>query len=298
MDFYRLITVVWLLLLAPLCLANTHTENLGIAFIHGTNDHREDADGGYWKREFIDKMASALPNVDNYTIVSCDYRQSMWTEDASGCTANQLLDFINNKHINKLVVYTHSHGANVIRWILSNPTFDPRFEQVSKAVNQVIALAPSSGGTPLADEVIDGSAFAESMAWLIGYRNDSVKQQRVGDMALYNNELLLGSPGRPALPVPFRAVVGSDVTSSPFSSASYCNGYTLNAGLKFTRLYLEDCSDGFLNCRSQSAAGTVWFMDTEKTDDQIPLSHNQSRHNCFGLERILRNDLIQQGASK
>ncbi|MGQ3892639.1 hypothetical protein [Legionella sp. CNM-4043-24] len=278
--------------------ANTAPVNLGIAFIHGTNDHREDADGGYWKRDFLDMMSSILPDIDNHLVVACDFRHSMWSEEASGCVADQLLAFIEKKKINRLVVYTHSNGGNVIRWILSNPTFDPRFASLRENIAEVIALAPSSGGTPLADEVIDGSIFSESLAWLVGYRNDSVRQQRVGDMAVYNQEVLFGSPGRPTLPVPFRIVVGSDVISSPFSGASYCNGYTLNVGLKLTRLYLEDCSDGFLNCSSQRAAGRLWFVDVDKTDDQTPLSHSQSRHSCFGLERILRQDLLKQGASQ
>jgi len=298
MDLLRLIVCALLFVFSPLLFANTSPENLGIAFVHGTNDHRDDADGGYWKRDFLDIMSSALPDNNNYVVINCDFRQSMWDEAASGCAADQLLAFINRKKITRLVVYTHSNGGNVIRWILSNPTYDPRFATLTQHISEVIALAPSSGGTPLADEVMDGSIFSESMAWLIGYRNDSVQQQRVGDMAVYNNELLFGSSGRPSLPVPFRVVIGSDVTSSPFSSASYCNGYTLNVGLKFTRLYLEDCSDGFLNCESQSTAGTLWFMDVDKTDDQTPLSHSQSRHHCFGLERILRTDLLKEGVSQ
>lgn len=298
MDFLRFIFCFTLLIFAPLSFASTEPVNLGIAFVHGTSDHREDADGGYWKRDFLDIMSSSLPDIDNYLVINCDFRQSMWDEAASGCVADQLLKFINERKINQLHVYTHSNGGNVIRWILSNPAFDPRYAKLAHAITEVIALAPSSGGTPLADEVMDGSIFSESVAWLIGYRNDSVQQQRVGDMALYNDELLSGTAGRPSLPVPFRVVVGSNVISSPFSSASYCNGYTLNVGLKLTRLYLEDCSDGFLNCESQSAAGSLWFMDVDRTDDQTPLSHSQSRHSCFGLERILRKDLLQQGVSQ
>jgi hypothetical protein len=295
MDLPRLIYSFLLFIFSSLCFANTSPDQFGIALVHGTNDHRTDADGVYWKWEFIDLMSNALSNPTNIKIVNCDYRQAMWDEAASGCTADQLLAFIKEKKLTQLKVYTHSHGGNVLRWILSNPTFDPRFAELSSKITEVIALSPSSGGTPLADEVMDGGIFTESVAWLVGYRNDSVLQQRVGDMAIYNDELLFGTDGRPSLPVPFRVVVSSDVTSSPFSSASYCNGYTLNVGLKLTQLYLEDCSDGFLNCYSQTTAGDTWFYDVDQTDDQTPLSHSQSRHNCFGLERILRNDLLQQG---
>ncbi|WED41820.1 hypothetical protein [Legionella cardiaca] len=296
MDLKRFFACL-IIFLIPFCgYTATITENLGIAFVHGTNDHREDADGGYWKRDFINSLAKALPNYDNHIVLACDFSQYMWHEGAAGCVANQLLDFISKKHITKLIVYTHSNGANIIRWILSNPSYDARYQSLTKKITQVIAIAPSSGGTPLADEVMDGHSFESKVGWLLGYQNDSVKQQRVGDMALFNAELLFGTNGRPSLPVPFRVVIGTDVTASPISKASYCNGYILNTGLKITQFYLDDCSDGFLNCSSQALAGKVWFYDWQKTKDRIPLSHNQSRHACFGFEQILRKDLLAQGA--
>jgi hypothetical protein len=271
--------------------------NQGIALIHGTSDHRQDADGIYWKRDFIDSLRGALDNPENYVIVACDYTHFMWDEEAAGCTANQLLDFIDTKKITELKVYTHSNGGNVIRWILSNPTYDMRYLRLSKTIQQVIAIAPSSAGTPLADEAVNGSFFTEAVGWLLGYVNDSVKQQRVGDMALYNDHVLLGTKGRPSLPVPFRTIIGSDVAASPFSSSSYCNGYWLNTGLKVTQTYLDYCSDGFLNCTSQSAAGDVWFLDVQQTNDALTLNHNQSRHSCFGLDTILRQDLRSEGVA-
>lgn len=291
MDFLRKL-LLCLLFCCPMGYAalSGHT---GLVFVHGTNDHRQDAEGEYWKRSFLDKMIQALPVADNYLVVACDYSQYMWHEAAAGCTVNQILQFIQDKKLDKVIIYTHSNGGNVVRWILSNPTFDARYFSLNKYVEQVIALAPSSGGTPLADEVMSGNIFEESLGWLLGYRNDSVRQQRPADMALFNDEILLGTPGRANLPVPFRVVVGTDVTASPFSSASYCNGYRLSTALKFTKFYLENCADGFLNCSSQILAGTVWFYDYQKTDNQTPLSHSQSRHDCFGLEAILTADLMK-----
>lgn len=298
MDLSRLIFCLILFVFSSISLAKNPPDNLGIAFIHGTNDHRADADGGYWKREFIDAVTEGLPNPENLFIVSCDFRQYMWHEDAGGCAAEQLTDFIHRQKITRLIVYTHSNGANVMRWILSNPSYDQRYYELSNVITKVVAIAPSSGGTPLADEAMDGSIFQESLGWLLGYRNDSVRQQRIGDMALFNDELLLGTPGRLDLVADFLTVIGTDVYASPFSSASYCNGYLLNAALKITKMYLEPCSDGFLDCASQNLAGQVWFIDTDKTLDGISLSHNQSRHSCFGFDQILRDDLIAQGAQK
>jgi len=35
----------------------------------------------------------------------------------------------------------------------------------------------------------------------------------------------------------------------------------------------------------------VWFYDTSRMAGSEPLSHNQSRRQCFGLDVILRNDV-------
>lgn len=259
----------------------------GIVFVHGTRDHRLDAEGAYWKKDFLDKVRDQLPNPDNFYVVHCDFSQFMWHEDAAGCVADQVLWFVNHQQLDRVSVYTHSDGGNVVRWILSNPTYDNRFLQVASYVDQVIAVAPSSGGTPLADEVMSGGIMEEGLGWLLGYRSDSVKQQQVGDMTIFNEEVLLGTSNRPSLAKPFHVIVGTDVTASPLSSASYCNGYFLNSALKVTKIYLDYCADGFLNCESQMAAGKLWFYDYQKTENGTTLSHNQSRHDCFGLDQII-----------
>ena len=86
---------------------------------------------------------------------------------------------------------------------------------------------------------------------------------------------------------------GSDVDSAVWDPDSYCGGCAENVGLETTQWWLDSCSDGFLECASQSAAGTVWFTDKSRMAGREPLSHNQSRRPCFGLNTILRNDLGQ-----
>ncbi len=86
-------------------------------------------------------------------------------------------------------------------------------------------------------------------------------------------------------------MVGTDVETAPWDPDSYCGGYALNVGLEITQAWLDSCSDGFLNCTSQSGAGTLWFKDVWETEGAEPLCHNQSRRKCFGLDIILRNDL-------
>ena len=294
MDFRRVL-IALLLLFSTLTQAS---ENTGIAFVHGTNDHREDAYGGYWKTDFLNSVSQGLANPENYLVVHCDYSQYMWHEDAGDCTAEQLIRFIDEKQLDSITVYTHSNGGNVMRWILSNPAYNTNYWRLKDKVSQIIAMAPSSAGTPIADLVLHDGSIGSNISWLLGFEGNAIKQQRVGDMAIYNEELLLGTQGRPELPIPFKTVVGTDVIASPFSSAAYCNGYVLNTGLKITKLYLDKCADGFLSCSSQTAAGQVWFYDKEQLDNGYPLNHNQSRHSCFGMDKILISTLATEGAVK
>jgi hypothetical protein len=108
-------------------------------------------------------------------------------------------------------------------------------------------------------------------------------------MAYYNANWLLGTSGRPGLPVGFWNVVGSDVRSAIWDGAAYCGGYFNQVGLEITQEWLDSCSDGFLDCTSQNGAGRLWFYDYQVSGDR--LSHAQSRRDCHGLDVILRNDL-------
>jgi hypothetical protein len=278
------------ILLSYILLVGSVNAGQGIAFVHGTGS-QTDAYNDYWTGDFINSVRQGLTNQSNYTVINCDFNQYMWDSAASGCLATQLTNFINNKNITELVLVTHSNGGNVVRWILSNPTLDSRFPTIINRVSKVIALAPSSLGTPLADAVNQGNVFEASLGWLLGYGSDAVAQQQVSWMAYYNQNYLLGTSGRPSLPTTFKTVVGSDVDSAVWDSDSYCAGYTNQVALEVTQNWLDSCSDGFLNCSSQSGAGSVWFKDTQRTNGREPLSHQQSRRQCFNLDVILRNDI-------
>ncbi|NEZ04538.1 hypothetical protein G4Y73_10295 [Wenzhouxiangella sp. XN201] len=262
----------------------------GVAFVHGTG-HQTDALNDYWTSSMVNSVRQGLPNSANYTVVNCDFEQYMWDSRAAGCLAGQLYNFINSRGIDDLVVITHSNGGNVMRWILSNPTWDSRYPTIIENTRWVNALAPSSLGTPLADAVMQGNVFESSLGWLLGYQSDAVRMQQVSWMQSYNANWLYGTAGRPSLPVGFWNVVGSDVVSGFWSSNAYCGGYDKQVGLEFTQNWLDNCSDGFLECSSQNGAGSLWFYDTWRTSGDRVLSHHQSRRNCFGLDTILRNDL-------
>ena len=264
--------------------------NTGVAFVHGTGK-QTNALNDYWKSEFVNSVRQGLPDSSNYVVINCDFEQYMWTAGAAGCLADQLTNFINSKNITDLVVITHSNGGNVMRWIMSNPTWDSRYPAIISTIRWVNALAPSSLGTPLADAVTAGSIFEQAVGWLLGYASDAVQMQQTGWMAYYNANWLYGTSGRPSLPKGFWNIVGTDVETAIWDPDSYCGGYTLNLGLEVTQAWLDNCSDGFLNCSSQAGAGSVWYYDYQFTNGDEPLSHNQSRRKCFGLDVLLRNDL-------
>lgn len=270
--------------------ASTAVANTGVAFVHGTG-RQTDALNVYWTAAMVNSVRQGLPNQANYVVVNCDFEQYMWHSAAAGCLAGQLSSFISSKAITDLVVITHSNGGNVMRWIMSNPTYDARYPNIIAKIRWVNALAPSSAGTPLANAVIAGNVFESSVGWLLGYKSDAVRQQQTSWMATYNANNLYGTSGRPALPKGFWTVVGTDVDTAPWDGDSYCGGWFENVGLETTQLWLNSCSDGFLDCSSQSAAGRVWFQDKTRMAGAEPLSHNQSRRQCFGLDVILRDDI-------
>jgi pimeloyl-ACP methyl ester carboxylesterase len=268
----------------------TSTAATGVAFVHGTG-RQTDALHDYWTPQLVDRVASGLDDPSRVAVIDCDFSQYMWDEGAAGCLADQLLDFIDAEGIDDLVVITHSNGANVMRWVLSNPSYDDRYPPIIAATRWVDALAPSSLGTPLADAAMHGTRFETSLGWLLGYGNDAVAMQQTASMAWYNENYLFGSEGRPPLPVPMWATIGTDVESSPLDHDSYCGGYGLNLGLEFTQSWLDDCSDGFIECSSAAGAGTPWAYDHEFTVGGETLSHAQSRRDCFGLGASLQGEI-------
>jgi hypothetical protein len=270
--------------------SNSLMAEKGVAFVHGTSDNT-DALNDYWTPAMVNSVVAGLPNSSNYVVINCEFNEYAWTSPAAGCLAEQITNFINNNNIDELKVITHSHGANVMRWILSNPTWDSRYPAIIATTSEVTAIAGSSLGTPLADAVVAGNVFEQLLGWILGYASDAVRMQQTSWMVYYNNNWLLGTNGRPSLPVSFKSIIGSDVESAFWDGDSYCAGYQYQVALEITQNWLDSCSDGFLNCSSQAGAGSVWFYDTSRTKGREPLSHQQSRRNCFNLDTILRNDL-------
>lgn len=284
-GYLRSVLMAGLLLLSGQAVAVT-----GVAFVHGTGQ-QFDALNDYWTWPMVDSIRQGLDDPDNYFVVNCNFDEYMWHEEAAGCLAGQLTDFIQANAIDDLVIITHSNGGNVMRWILSNPTWDARYNDIIANTRWVIALAPSSLGTPLADAVIDGNTFEQVLGWLLGYASNAVRMQQLGHMAYFNQNWLLGTDGRPVLPLNFFNVVGSDVESAIWDPASYCGDYLQSVALEVTQEWLSSCSDGFLDCNSQSGVIGRSFLDIDYTEGAEPLNHNQSRRPCFGLDLRIRDAL-------
>jgi hypothetical protein len=113
----------------------------GVAFVHGTGNQTNALDD-YWTRGFVNSVRQGLPNQNNYVVVNCAFDQYMWDPNAAGCLAGVLHNFITTRGITDLVVITHSNGGNVMRWIMSNPTWDSRYPLIIQRTRWVNALAP------------------------------------------------------------------------------------------------------------------------------------------------------------
>ena len=238
----------------------------GVAFVHGTGNQTDALQRLLDLPRWSTRSARVSPIRSNYVVINCDFEQYMWTSGAAGCLADHLYDFITSQGITDLVVITHSNGGNVMRWILSNPTWDSRYPTIINNIRWVNALAPSSLGTPLADAVTNGTVFEQITGLAPRLRFRRGRMQQVSWMAYYNSTWLYGTSGRPSLPKGFWNVVGTDVETAIWDPDSYCGGYTLNLGLEITQAWLASCSDGFLDCTSQNGAGSLWFYDDWYTD--------------------------------
>lgn len=262
----------------------------GLAFVHGTSSHSPySAHHSYWTDPMIDGVRAGLDDTSKYEVIGCNFTKKLTHADAADCLAEQLLDFIEDEDVTKLVVITHSHGGNMMRFILSNPTRSPSYKKVIDKIDYVIALAPSSLGTPLADKVISGTKLEKWLGTKLGYANDAVEQQQTDVMKTLNDTVLKGTLGRPPLPKNFWTVTGTKATLE----LPYCGGSSQTWGLWMTRqlIGVGKCSDGFLPCSSQRGAGIPWVDDVDFTNGERELNHNHSRRPCFGLDSFLKNQL-------
>ncbi|HYO79035.1 MAG TPA: hypothetical protein VE010_21405, partial [Thermoanaerobaculia bacterium] len=101
----------------------------GVVFIHGKGGvtlAQPSVARAYWGEDMI--RATTKGFTVPHLICAYDGTQYMWV--AGNQVAGQIYTWMNAHAIDDIVVETHSFGGVVIRWIMSNPTYDSRYQPI------------------------------------------------------------------------------------------------------------------------------------------------------------------------
>lgn len=261
----RLSTVIPAILLALSLGAEAKT---GVVFIHGKGGATL-ADAAtaraYWTEDMI--RATTKNNTIPSLICHYDGTQMMWV--AGGQVAGQITAWMNANAITDIVVETHSFGGVVIRWILSNPSYDARYPAIISRIRWVNSIAPPNKGSEAANlaGTLSGSWLTGWLIDLVGQNNDSTRNCRTDWMAYYNANYLKGTSGRPALPKTVYTIAGTGL----WNDFAHAEDYGLATLSGIAGLPGED--DGMVAQYSAQAVGVVWFT----TD----ANHHHNRRNDY-----------------
>jgi hypothetical protein len=157
----------------------------------------------------------------------------------------------------------------VIRWIMSNPTYDSRYQPIINRIRWVNSIAPPNKGSEAADlaGTLSGSWLTGWLIDLVGQKNNSTTNCTTSSMAYYNQYYLKGTSGRPALPKTVYNIAGYGLWNDFAHSEDY--GLATLSGI--AGLPGED--DGMVAQYSAQSVGVVWFT-TEA-------NHHHNRHNDY-----------------
>lgn len=254
--------VVSSLLSAPL-----HAKT-GVVFVHGkggSNLSSESVARAYWTDDMIRATTKnyALP----YLVCHYDGTQIMWV--AAGQVAGQITTWMNANAIDDIVVETHSFGGVVLRWLLSNPSYDSRYPAIIARIRWVNSLAPPSKGSEAADlaGTLAGSWLTGWLVDLVGQNNDSTRNCRTDWMAYYNQYYLKGTAGRPATPRTIYNIAGTGL----WNDFAHGEDYGLATLSGIAGMPGED--DGMVSQYSAQGAGVVWFTTAA--------NHHHNRRNDY-----------------
>jgi pimeloyl-ACP methyl ester carboxylesterase len=250
-----------------LCAAAAQAKT-GVVFIHGKGSASlADASvaRAYWTDDMI--RATTKGYVVPYLICHYDGTQYMWV--AGGQVAGQIYNWMTANAIDDIVVETHSFGGVVIRWILSNPTYDSRYQPIISRIRWVNSIAAPNAGSEAANMAgtLSGSWLTGWMVDLVGQNTDSTKNCSTSSMAYYNQYYLKGTAGRPALPKTVYTIAGTGLWNDMLHSEDY--GLATLSGI--AGLPGED--DGMVAQYSAQAAGVTWFLTTA--------NHHHNRRNDY-----------------
>ena len=240
----------------------------GVVFIHGkggANLAQYSVARAYWGEDMI--RATTKGFTVPHLIVAYDGTQYMWV--AGNQAAGQIYNWMTANAIDDIVVETHSFGGVVIRWILSNPTYDWRYQPIINRIRWVNSIAPPNAGSEAANlaGTLSGSWLTGWMVDLVGQNNDSTRNCTTTSMSYYNTYYLKGTAGRPALPKTVWNIAGTGLWNDFVHSEDY--GLATLSGV----VGMPGEDDGMVSQYSAQAVGTVWFTTLA--------NHHHNRRNDY-----------------
>ena len=255
------------LLVSGLWAAPSHART-GVVFVHGkggSNLSSESVARAYWTDDMI--RATTKGYTLPYLICHYDGTQIMWV--AAGQVAGQITTWMNANGIDDIVVETHSFGGVVMRWLLSNPSYDSRYPAIIARMRWVNSLAPPNKGSEAADlaGTLSGSWLTGWLVDLVGQNNASTSNCRTDWMAYYNQYYLKGTSGRPATPKTIYNIAGTGL----WNDFAHAEDYGLATLSGIAGLPGQD--DGMVAQYSAQGAGLVWFTTAA--------NHHHNRRNDY-----------------
>ena len=258
----------WALSLILLLAAVAAQAKTGVVFIHGkggTDLASASVARAYWTDDMI--RATTKNYTIPYYICHYDGTQYMWV--AGGTVASQIYNWMTANAIDDLVIETHSFGGVVIRWIMSNPTYDAHYPPIISRIRWVNSIAPPNKGSEAANlaGTLSGSWLTGWLVDLVGQKNNSTTNCTTSSMSYYNQYYLYGTSGRPALPKTIYNIAGYGLWNDFAHSEDY--GLATLSGV--AGMPGED--DGMVSQYSAQAVGVNWFT-TEA-------NHHHNRRNDY-----------------
>jgi hypothetical protein len=157
----------------------------------------------------------------------------------------------------------------VFRWILSNPTWYPRYQPIIDRVRWVNTIAGPHKGSEAADlaGTLSGSWLTGWLVDLVGQNNNSTSNCRTDWMAYYNAYYLGGTAGRPPLPRTMYTIAGTGL----WNDFAHGEDYGLATLSGVAGMPGED--DGMVSQYSAQGVGVVWFTTAA--------NHHHNRRNDY-----------------
>lgn len=273
----KILLVVVVALFSSIVFAKT-----GVVFVHGKGPAhlREPVQAwDYWGMELLGNATKQF----TAPFLVAHYDGRLFMSDAAQVVCKQIRDFMQHNKVDRIIINTHSFGGVVVRYILSNTTENADYQAIASAAAMVNTIAAPQTGSESADlsDTFENCGLTHWLVEWLDVNNASTHNTRTADMAYYNEHFLLGTEGRPSLPVQFYNVAGTGVWNDFF--------YTLHpedAGLALISAltHFAFSNDGVVSVKSAQAVGTRWFETTAN-------HHHSRRDDYVNIGKLLATDV-------